>query len=81
MREVIREGFGSACETDLRAPALKFHTPIHRVAGPSEAGGWLAYSLSGLVAPGIEVSGIRGKPGCAALTIKPAGISKARGHG
>jgi hypothetical protein len=80
MRQAIREGFGSACEADIEAPAFKFHTPIHRVAGPAEAGGWLAYSLSGLVAPGAEVSGIRGKPGCVPLAVKAVGISRARGN-
>jgi hypothetical protein len=80
MRQVIREGFGSACEADIQAPAFKFHTPVHRVAGPAEAGGWWAYSLSGLVAPGVEVSGIRGKPGCVPLTVKPVGVSRARGN-
>ena len=78
MRQAIRDGFGVACEADIQAPAFKFHTPVHRVAGPAEAGGWWAYSLSGLVAPGVEVSGIRGKPGCVPLTVKPVGVSRAR---
>lgn len=80
MREVIRQGFSSACETELAAPAWKVHTSLGRVAGPAEAGGWLAYCLSGLVAPGAEVSGIRGKPGCVPLTVKPVGVSRARGN-
>jgi hypothetical protein len=80
MRKVIWEGFGAACETDLRAPAFKVHTPLSRVAGPAEAGGWLAYCLSGLVAPGAEVCGIRGKAGCLPLRVKPAGLSRVRGH-
>ena len=80
MREVIREGFGAACETELAAPAWKVHTKLGRVAGPAEASGWLAYCLSGLVAPGNEVSGIRGKAGCLPLTVKAVGISRARGH-
>lgn len=80
MRKVIWEGFGAACETDLRAPAFKFHTPIHRVAGPSEAGGWLRYCISGLISPGVEVEGVRGKVGCIPLRVKPAGLSRVRGH-
>ena len=80
MREVIRQGFSSACETELAAPQLKLHTPLGRLAGPAEASGWLAYSLSGLVAPGAEVSGIRGKPGCVPLAVKAVGISRARGN-
>ena len=80
MRQAIRDGFGVACEADIEAPSFKFHTPIHRVAGPAEAGGWLVYSLSGLVAPGAEVSGIRGKPGCLPLAVKAVGISRARGN-
>jgi hypothetical protein len=80
MRGLIREGFETGCETALRAPALKFHTPIHRVAGPAEAGGWLRYCISNLVAPGVEVEGVRGKVGCIPLRVKPAGISRARGN-
>jgi hypothetical protein len=81
MREAIRGGFGEACETELAPPAWKVHTPLSRVAGPVEAAGWLAYSLSGLVPHEIEVAGIRGKSGCVPLTVKAVGISRARGHG
>lgn len=79
MREVIRQGFSSACEIDLAAPQLKLHTPLGRVAGPAEASGWLAYCLSSLVAPGREVCGIRGKAGCLPLQVKQAGFSRGRG--
>ena len=80
MREVIRQGFSSGCETELAAPAWKVHTSLGRVAGPAEAGGWLAYSLGALVPPGAAVCGIRGKPGCVPLAVKAVGISRARGN-
>jgi hypothetical protein len=80
MRETIREGFSAACEADIEAPAYKVHTPIHRVAGPVEAAGWLRYCLSGLVSPGVEVEAVRGKVGCILLRVKAVGISRARGH-
>ncbi len=80
MRGLIREGFEAGCETALRAPAFKFHTPVNRVAGPAEASGWLRYCISGLVAPGVEVAGVRGKVGNIPLRVKAVGISRARGH-
>ena len=78
MRRLVKQGFEAACETAVSAPALKFHTPLGRVAGPKEAAGWLAYCLAGLVPPGAAIGGVRGKNGCMKLQVKPAGISKAR---
>ncbi len=80
MRGLIREGFETGCETALRAPHFKFHTPLNRVAGPVEAGGWWNYCLGGLIVPGHEIAGVRGKAGCAPLRVKPAGLSRVRGH-
>jgi hypothetical protein len=80
MRGLIREGFETGCETDLRAPHFKIHTPLNRVAGPVEAGGWWNYCLGGLIVPGHEIAGVRGKAGCIPLAVKAVGISRARGN-
>ena len=80
MRGLIQQGFGSACETEITAPAFKFHTRTNSVAGPVAAGGWWNYCLAGLVLPGHEIAGVRGKAGCLPLQVKQAGVSRVRCH-
>jgi hypothetical protein len=64
----------------LKCPVMKFSTPMTKPSTAAQAEGFWKYTISGLVPPGHEVAGIRGKLGNVTMAVKSAGWSGGR-HG
>jgi hypothetical protein len=80
-RAALRGALVTALEvspSQLKCPALKFHSPASRASTTAEASGWWRYCVSGAVPAGQTVLGIAGKTGNLPVSAKAIGWSAGR---
>jgi len=80
-RVAIQEAWMTALEvsqSQIKCPALKFHSPASRPSTSAEASGWWGYCVSGSIPPGQTILGIHGKVGNLPIGAKVIGWSAGR---
>jgi hypothetical protein len=80
-RVAIQEAWITALEifpSQLKCPALKFHSPASRSSTSAEAAGWWGYCVSGSIPARQTVFGLAGKTGNTLMVAKSIGWSAGR---